>query len=81
MFATKTVLAQRVIVRALEERGMGYVLAVACDHQVRTATGSHRVDAVTARQPQRAWQRPPVGEGVKGHRFYDWACRSGRWAR
>ncbi|AHH97591.1 hypothetical protein KALB_4228 [Kutzneria albida DSM 43870] len=98
VFATKTVLAQRMILRALdggvragwvtgdevygaasrlrtalEERGVGYVLAVACDHQVRTATGSHRVDAVTARLPKRAWQRLSAGEGAKGHRFYDWA--------
>lgn len=97
-FATKTTLAQRMILRALddglpaawvagdevygaattlretlEDRGVGYVLAVACNHQVPTATGDHRADALTASLPKRAWQRHCAGDGAKGHRFYDWA--------
>lgn len=57
----------------LEGRGVGYVLAVACDHRVTTAAGPYRVDAVVARLPKRAWQRLSAGAGAKGHRFYDWA--------
>lgn len=57
----------------LEGRGVGYVLAVACDHHVPTATGSQRADHLVARLPKRAWQRLSAGKGAKGHRFYDWA--------
>ncbi|RZS29556.1 DDE family transposase [Herbihabitans rhizosphaerae] len=58
----------------LEQRGVGYVLAVACDHHVSTAgAGSARVDHLVARLPKRAWQRLSAGRGAKGHRFYDWA--------
>jgi SRSO17 transposase len=97
-FATKTELAQRMIVRALdggiaapwvagdevygasttlrrtlEGRGVGYVLAVACDHHVSTPAGRERADHLLARLPKRAWQRLSAGTGAKGHRFYDWA--------
>jgi SRSO17 transposase len=79
VFATKTELARRMLVRALdggvtaswvtgdevygaasalraelEDRGVGYVLAVACSHQVATAAGSVRADALVARLPKRA---------------------------
>lgn len=57
----------------LEKRQIGYVLAVACDHRVITATGTHRADELVARLPKRAWQRLSAGKGAKGHRFYDWA--------
>ena len=57
----------------LEARGMGYVLAVACDHQVPTGAGTDRADALAARVPARAWQRLSAGRGAKGHRWYDWA--------
>jgi SRSO17 transposase len=57
----------------LEKRQVGYVLAVACDHRVTTATGTHRADELVARLPKRAWQRLSAGKGAKGHRFYDWA--------
>jgi SRSO17 transposase len=57
----------------LEQRQVGYVLAVSCAHRVRTATGTYRADEVVARLPKRAWQRLSAGKGAKGHRFYDWA--------
>jgi SRSO17 transposase len=57
----------------LEKRQVGYVLAVACDHRVTTATGTYRADELTTRLPKRAWQRLSAGKGAKGHRFYDWA--------
>lgn len=56
----------------LEQRGVGYVLAVARNHQVATAAGAEPADALLARVPKRAWQRLSAGKGAKGHRFYDW---------
>lgn len=57
----------------LEQRQVGYVLAVACDHRVTTATGPHRADDLVTRLPKHVWQRHSAGKGAKGHRFYDWA--------
>lgn len=57
----------------LEKRQVGYVLAVACDHHVTTATGTYRADELVTRLPKRSWQRLSAGKGTKGHRFYDWA--------
>ncbi len=52
---------------------LGYVLAVACSHQVRTGLGIYRVDALAASLPASAWQRASAGPGAKGHRYYDWS--------
>ena len=57
----------------LERRRIGYVLAVARSHQVRTGAGAHRADALAAMLPASAWQRYSAGRGAKGHRCYDWA--------
>ncbi|MBB3734014.1 SRSO17 transposase [Nonomuraea dietziae] len=57
----------------LEERQVGYVLAVASSHRVTTGAGLRRADQVTFQLPHRAWQRLSAGAGAKGHRFYDWA--------
>lgn len=57
----------------LQERGIGYVLAVACSAEVSTGAGKFRADALAARLPKRAWQKLSAGHGAKGHRFYDWA--------
>lgn len=58
---------------ALERRGIGYVLAVACDHRAPTGIGPVRCDALAAMLPKRAWQRMSAGGGAKGQRYYDWA--------
>lgn len=58
---------------ALKERGVAYVLAVACSHEVTTAAGKFRADALAAKVLKRAWQKLSAGAGAKGHRFYDWA--------
>ena len=58
---------------ALEERQVGYVLAVACSHEVTTGAGKFRADALAMKVPKRAWQKLSAGAGAKGHRFYDWA--------
>jgi SRSO17 transposase len=57
----------------LEARGVGYVLAVACDHPVRAGGATQRADALLTRVPARAWQQVSCGTGAKGHRLYDWA--------
>jgi SRSO17 transposase len=58
---------------ALEERGTGYVLAVACSHEVTTGAAKSRADTLAKKVPKRAWQKLSAGAGAKGHRFYDWA--------
>ncbi|MER8181994.1 IS701 family transposase [Kitasatospora sp. NPDC094015] len=57
----------------LEQRQIGYVLAVSCSHPVATRAGAFRADALVRRLPKRAWQRLSAGVGAKGQRFYDWA--------
>lgn len=58
---------------ALDKRGTGYVLAVACSHEVTTGAGTFRADMLARKVPKRAWQKLSAGAGAKGHRFYDWA--------
>jgi SRSO17 transposase len=57
----------------LERRGVGSVLAVACDHRVRAAGDTYRADTLLRRVPARAWQCISAGQGAKGHRYSDWA--------
>jgi SRSO17 transposase len=56
----------------LERRGIGYVLAEACDHPVVAAGDRYRADVLLRRVPARAWQCLSAGRGAKGHRLYDW---------
>jgi SRSO17 transposase len=60
---------------ALEARGIGYVLAVACTSRVRINQDrtAVQVDAVAASLPQDTWHRQSAGAGAKGPRYYDWA--------
>ncbi|MGW4608425.1 IS701 family transposase [Streptomyces sp. NPDC004532] len=58
---------------ALEERGIGYVLAVACSAEMDTGVGRFCADALVKKVPKRAWQKLSAGRGAKGQRFYDWA--------
>ncbi|MGW1364922.1 IS701 family transposase [Streptomyces chartreusis] len=58
---------------ALEARGVGYVLAVACSAEVTTGAGKLRADVLARKLPKRAWQQLSAGDGAKGHRFYHWA--------
>ena len=60
---------------ALEARGTGYVLAVACSTRVSINHGrtAFRADAVAGRLPVTAWHRQSAGAGAKGPRYYDWA--------
>lgn len=52
------------------ERGIGYVLAVACNHHVVTA--GCRVDELATAAPGFGWQRLSAGPGSKGPRLYSW---------
>lgn len=58
---------------ALEKRGLGYVLAVACSAEVPVGAEKFRADALAGKLPKRAWQELSAGRGAKGHRSYDWA--------
>jgi SRSO17 transposase len=55
--------------------GLGYVLAVSCDHLVPIDGGKVRVraDRLAAELPAASWHRHSAGTGSKGPRWYDWA--------
>jgi len=97
-FATKIVLARRMVERALdagvpaawvtgdavygsdygfrkavEDRGLGYVLGVRTDQAVCVGLRQVRVKALLAEVPADAWRRLSCGDGAKGPRLYDWA--------
>jgi SRSO17 transposase len=97
-FATKIVLARRMIERAvaagvpakwvtadavygsdynfriaLENQGLGYVVAVRSDFAVWTGGRQMRAKTVLADVPADAWRRLSCGDGSKGPRLYDWA--------
>jgi SRSO17 transposase len=57
---------------ALQDNGIGYVLAVACDHRVPAFNAKSRVDVLAAGVPKRSWQRLSAGPGAKGPRVYAW---------
>jgi hypothetical protein len=63
---------------ALEERGTGYVLAVACSHEVTTGARKFRADTLARKVPKTAWQKLSSGAGAKGHRFCDRAAATRR---
>jgi SRSO17 transposase len=59
--------------------GLGYVLAVSCDHRIPAFPGGKRrlrADQIAAAVPRRCWQRISAGTGSKGPRWYDWAWAS-----
>ncbi|MET9017857.1 hypothetical protein ABZX74_44590 [Streptomyces olivaceoviridis] len=58
---------------ALEQRQLGYVLAVSSTHRVPTPAGDQRANHLAKKIPKRAWQKLSAGRGAKGHRWYDWA--------
>jgi SRSO17 transposase len=55
---------------ACRDHGVGYVLAVACNHHIVTA--GCRVDELVAAAPGFGWQRLSAGLGSKGPRLYSW---------
>jgi SRSO17 transposase len=61
----------------LEERQMGYVLAVPVNQHVHTRLDGRlvelRADALAAQLPAQAWKKLSAGQGAKGPRLYHWA--------
>ncbi|WIX92454.1 IS701 family transposase [Amycolatopsis sp. DG1A-15b] len=97
-FATKPVLARRMLARALdagvpatwvtadeayggdskfrrwlEDRRLGYVVAVPSSQTIPAVAGTSRADALVAHAPDEAWKRRSCGDGAKGPRMFDWA--------
>ena len=58
----------------LEQRRVGYVVAVPCDQAVAGSAGTSRADVLAAHAPAQAWKRRSCGSGAKGPRVYDWAA-------
>jgi SRSO17 transposase len=58
----------------LEQRRIGYVVAVAANQAVRGDAGTSRADVLAAHAPDRAWKRRSCGDGSKGPRVFDWAA-------
>jgi SRSO17 transposase len=62
----------------LEERRLGYVLAIASDQRMRWPDHDRRrVDAIAQSLPNLAWERVSAGAGSKGERLYDWTLIRG----
>jgi SRSO17 transposase len=59
--------------RHVRKAGLGYVLAIAKDHQIITGIGARRAVDLAVRLPKQSWQRLSAGRGSKGERWYDWA--------
>ena len=63
--------------RFLEQRQIGYVVAVPCSQSVGPGTGygntGSRAGTLAAAAPEQAWKRLAAGDGAKGPRLYDWA--------
>jgi SRSO17 transposase len=60
----------------LEQRRIGYVVAVPCDQAIAGSAGTSRADVLAAHAPAQAWKRRSCGDGAKGPRVYDWAVAS-----
>jgi SRSO17 transposase len=61
---------------AVAKLGLGYVLAVSCDHRILAwPDGKRRLraDHIAAVLPPGCWHRISAGTGSKGPRWYDWA--------
>jgi SRSO17 transposase len=57
----------------LQERQIGYVLAISCDRRIPIDTHVMAVDQIAAALPATAWQHRSAGAGAKGPRMYSWA--------
>jgi SRSO17 transposase len=60
----------------LEQRRIGYVVAVPCSQAVPGSTGTSRADVLAAGAPGQAWKRRSCGQGAKGPRMSGWAVAS-----
>jgi SRSO17 transposase len=60
----------------LEQRRIGYVVAVASNQAIPGTAGTSRADVLAAQAPEQAWKRRSCGQGAKGPRIFDWAVAS-----
>ena len=58
----------------LEQRRVGYVVAVDSRQAIAGDAGTSRADALAAHAPDQAWKRRSCGNGSKGPRVCDWAA-------
>jgi SRSO17 transposase len=58
----------------LEQRRIGYVVAVASNQAIPGSSGTSRADVLAAHAPDQAWKRRSCGNGAKGPRVFDWAA-------
>lgn len=58
---------------ALENKGLGYVVAVRTDFCVWVGGRQVRAKALLTEVPTNCWHRLSCGDGTKGPRLYDWA--------
>ena len=58
----------------LEQRRIGYVVAVDSRQAIAGDAGTSRADVLAAHAPGRAWKRRSCGNGSKGPRVFDWAA-------
>src|ERR1700751_3363812 len=58
----------------LEQRRIGYVVAVASNQAIAGDAGTPRADVLAAHAPGQAWKRRSCGNGSKGPRMFDWAA-------
>lgn len=57
----------------VQQRQIGYVLAISKDRRIPTDTGEQCVADIASTMPTSAWQRLSAGTGTKGDRLYSWA--------
>ena len=57
----------------LEQRRIGYVVAVPCSQTIPGSTSTSRADVLAGQAPEQAWKRLSCGAGAKGPRIFDWA--------
>jgi SRSO17 transposase len=58
----------------LEQRRVGYVVAVDSRQAIAGDAGTSRADALAAHAPDQSWKRRSCGNGSKGPRVFDWAA-------
>src|SRR5579862_128647 len=58
----------------LEQRRIGYVVAVDSRAAIAGDAGPSRADVLAAHAPGQAWKRRSCGDGSKGPRVFDWAA-------
>jgi hypothetical protein len=60
----------------LEQRRIGYVVAVACNQAVPAGAGTSRAGVLAGPAPERARKRRSCGESAEGPGVFNWAATS-----